>query len=364
MKKEEKDVLKEAVNEIHTQYGDGSLFTGMDNTKIVPCQAISTRCISLDIALGIGGMPRGRVVEIFGPESSGKTTLGATVVAQAQSEGDLAAYIDVENALDPVYLKNGIGVDLKRMYLSQPDSGEQAMDIVYRLVKTNKVGVIVVDSVAALVTQAEIDGEVGDHFIGAQARLMSQSLRKLSGIVAKTKTCLIFINQIREKIMGMPGVNPETTPGGRALKFYASVRVDIRRTGSIQTTTNASADKVGNETLIKIVKNKVAVPFKTANFVIMFGKGISSEMSVIDTGVKMGIIEKSGSWFSYKGNKLGQGRIEAANWFKTDEETKKVRQEIEKKIWELNAFMSSDKVIEEGVDIGQQDSPELAEAKV
>lgn len=333
-KKEDK-TLEVLLDGIYKQYGEGAIFVGLDSKKIVQCPAISTRCIALDLALGIGGVPRGRVIEIFGPEASGKTTLAATIAAQAQAEGDLVAYLDVEHALDPIYMRR-LGCDLKRMWISQPDYGEQALDICERLVKSNRLGVIVIDSVAALVPKAELDGEIGDSFIALQARLMSQALRKLTGIVAKTKTSLIFINQIREKVgvRMMPGQSNEVTPGGRALKFYASVRMDIRRTGSLSVggSKDKPGDKIGNEVRVKVIKNKVAPPFKEAQFVIVFGKGISSELSVLDVGTKFGIIEKTGNWLGYNGARLGQGRIDAMNFLISNPDLTK---EITNKTYEI-----------------------------
>jgi recombination protein RecA len=277
---------------------------------IVPVSVISTGSISLDAALGVGGLPRGRVIEIFGPESSGKTTIALQVIAEAQKKGGIAAFIDVEHALDPAYAKK-LGVDIDNLLVSQPDYGEQALEITNTLTGSGQIDVLVVDSVAALVPKAELEGEMGDSHMGVQARLMSQALRKLTGVVSRSRTCLIFINQIREKIGVMFG-NPETTTGGRALKFYSSVRLDIRRIAAIK-----DGDAVvGNRTKVKVVKNKVASPFREAEFDIIYGEGVSKEGDLIDLGVAQNLVEKSGSWFSYKGERIGQGRENARQFLK------------------------------------------------
>jgi recombination protein RecA len=302
-----------AFAQIEKQFGKGSIMRLGSKEAIVPIAVISTGAISFDAALGVGGVPRGRVVEIFGPESSGKTTIALQVIAEAQKTGGMAAFVDAEHALDPGYAKK-LGVD--NLLVSQPDYGEQALEIVEALVRSNAIDVLVVDSVAALVPKAELDGEMGDSHMGLQARLMSQALRKLTGTVAKSRTCLIFINQIREKIGVMFG-NPETTTGGRALKFYSSVRIDIRRIAAIK-----EGDVVtGSRTRVKIVKNKVAAPFRESEFDILYGEGISREGDLIDLAVAQNILEKSGSWFSYKGERIGQGRENARAFLKENKDT-------------------------------------------
>jgi len=308
--KERTKAVEMAVGQIEKQFGKGSIMRLGQKDGIQPIPVISTGAISLDWALGVGGLPRGRVIEIFGPESSGKTTLALQVIAQAQKLGGTAAFIDAEHALDAQYAQK-LGVDLENLLVSQPDNGEQALEITEVLIRSNGVDVVVVDSVAALVPRAEIEGEMGDAQMGLQARLMSQALRKLTGVVSKSKTSLIFINQLREKIGVMFG-NPETTTGGRALKFYSSVRVDIRRIGAIKDGDSV----VGGRTRAKVVKNKVAPPFREAEFDIMYGEGISREGDLIDQGAERNIIEKSGTWFSYGGERLGQGRENAKTFLK------------------------------------------------
>jgi recombination protein RecA len=294
--------LSLTLGQIEKQFGKGSILRLGAKEAIVPVSAISTGSISIDYALGVGGFPRGRICEIFGPESSGKTTIALQVVAEAQRQGGMAAFIDVEHALDPIYAKQ-LGVDTDNLLVSQPDFAEQALEITAALITSGSIDVLVVDSVAALVPKAELDGEMGDSHMGVQARLMSQAMRKLTGIVAKSNTCLIFINQIREKIGVMFG-NPETTTGGRALKFYSSVRADIRRIAAIKD----GEVVTGNRTKVKIVKNKVAPPFREAEFDIIYGEGVSKEGDLLDLGVTHNVVEKSGSWFSYKGERIGQGR--------------------------------------------------------
>jgi recombination protein RecA len=304
-----------AFAQIEKQFGKGSIMRLGSKEAIVPIAVISTGAISFDAALGVGGVPRGRVVEIFGPESSGKTTIALQVIAEAQKAGGMAAFVDAEHALDPGYAKK-LGVDVDNLLVSQPDYGEQALEITEALVRSNAIDVLVVDSVAALVPKAELDGEMGDSHMGLQARLMSQALRKLTGTVAKSRTCLIFINQIREKIGVMFG-NPETTTGGRALKFYSSVRIDIRRIAAIK-----EGDVVtGSRTRVKVVKNKVAAPFREAEFDILYGEGISREGDLLDLAVNSNILEKSGSWFSYKGERIGQGRENARAFLKENRDT-------------------------------------------
>jgi recombination protein RecA len=300
-----------AIASIEKQFGKGSIMR-LGEKKVVDVPAISTSCLSLDAAIGIGGVPRGRIVEIYGPESGGKTTLALHIVAQAQRAGGVAAYIDAEHAMDAGYAEK-LGVSVDDLFISQPDSGEQALEIAEALVRSNGIDVLVIDSVAALVPRAELDGEMGDSLPGLQARLMSQALRKLTAVVSRSNTCLIFINQIREKIGVMFG-NPETTTGGRALKFYSSVRLEIRRTSSIKDGDSV----VGNRTKVKVVKNKVAPPFKESEFDIMYGEGISREGDLLDLAVENRIVEKSGAWFSFKGERLGQGRENAKSLLKTD----------------------------------------------
>jgi recombination protein RecA len=303
-----------AFAQIEKQFGKGSIMRLGSKEAIVPISVIPTGAISFDAALGVGGVPRGRVVEIFGPESSGKTTIALQVIAQAQAAGGMAAFVDAEHALDPGYAKK-LGVDVDNLLVSQPDYGEQALEITEQLVRSGAIDVLVVDSVAALVPKAELDGEMGDSHMGLQARLMSQALRKLTGTVSKSRTCLIFINQIREKIGVMFG-NPETTTGGRALKFYASVRVDIRRIAAIK-----EGDVVtGSRTRVKIVKNKVAAPFRESEFDILYGEGISREGDLLDLAANNNIVEKSGSWYSYKGERIGQGRENARQFLKDNKD--------------------------------------------
>ncbi|MCX6632288.1 MAG: recombinase RecA [Candidatus Solibacter sp.] len=315
--KERSRALELALSQIEKQFGKGSILRLGSKDAIVPVSVISTGSISLDAALGVGGFPRGRINEIFGPESSGKTTIALQVIAEAQKAGGIAAFIDVEHALDPAYARK-LGVDVDNLLVSQPDYGEQALEITSHLIASGQIDVLVVDSVAALVPKSELDGEMGDSHMGLQARLMSQALRKLTGSVSKSNTCLIFINQIREKIGVMFG-NPETTTGGRALKFYASIRLDIRRIAAIK---DGDA-MVGNRTKVKVVKNKVASPFREAEFDIIYGEGVSKEGDLMDQGVGQNIIEKSGSWFSYKGERIGQGRENARQFLKDNQDIRR-----------------------------------------
>lgn len=301
---EKMKALSDTISLIEKQFGAGSIMRVDGDTRL-DVQAISTGCITLDIALGIGGVPRGRVVEIYGPESSGKTTLALHIIAEAQKKGGIAAFVDAEHALDPIYAGK-LGVDLKNLYVSQPDNGEQALDITEQLIKSGSLDVIVIDSVAALTPRAEIEGEMGDSHVGLQARLMSQALRKLTAFISKTNTCLIFINQLRDKVGVIYG-SPEVTSGGKALKFYASVRLDVRKSDAIKSGTEI----IGNRTKVKVIKNKLASPFKTAEFDIIYGLGISSDGCIFDLAVAGEIIEKTGSWFSYKQEKIGQGREKA-----------------------------------------------------
>jgi recombination protein RecA len=308
--------LSLTLSQIEKQFGKGSILRLGSKDTVVPVSSISTGSISVDYALGVGGFPRGRICEIFGPESSGKTTIALQVIAEAQKNGGMAAFIDVEHALDPTYARK-LGVDVDNLLVSQPDYAEQALEITSVLISSNSIDVLVVDSVAALVPKAELDGEMGDAFVGVQARLMSQAMRKLTGIVSKSNTCLIFINQIREKIGVMFG-SPETTSGGRALKFYSSVRADIRRIAAIK-----DGDTVtGNRTRVKIVKNKVAPPFREAEFDILYGEGISREGDLIDLAAAQNIVEKSGSWYSYKGERIGQGRENARQFLRDNADTR------------------------------------------
>jgi recombination protein RecA len=314
-----------ALLQIEKQFGKGSIMRLGNKEAIVPIAVIPTGSISFDAALGIGGFPRGRVVEVFGPESSGKTTIALQVIAEAHKAGGMAAFIDAEHALDPAYAKR-LGVDIDNLLVSQPDYGEQALEIAEALVRSNAIDVLVVDSVAALVPKAELEGEMGDSHMGLQARLMSQALRKLTGIVSKSRTCLVFINQIREKIGVMFG-NPETTTGGRALKFYASVRVDIRRIAAIKDGDNV----IGSRTRVKIVKNKTAAPFREAEFDIMYGEGISREGDLLDVAVVQNIVEKSGAWFSYKTERIGQGRENVKQFLRENKDiTARIEVEVRK----------------------------------
>ena len=325
-RKEDKlKALDAAISQIEKQYGKGSIMKLGDNSAHMNVETIPTGSLSLDIALGLGGLPKGRIIEIYGPESSGKTTVALHAVAEVQKRGGIAGFIDAEHALDPAYAKN-IGVNIDELYISQPDCGEQALEITETMVRSGAVDIVIVDSVAALVPKAEIDGDMGDSHVGLQARLMSQALRKLTAVISKSNCIVIFINQLREKVGVMFG-NPETTTGGRALKFYSSVRMDVRRIESLK----QAGEVVGNRTRVKIVKNKVAPPFKEAEFDIMFGKGISKEGDILDLAADCGIIVKSGAWYAYNGDKIGQGRENAKTYLR---ENPLVCEEVEAKVRE------------------------------
>ncbi|MBQ7373858.1 MAG: recombinase RecA [Clostridia bacterium] len=323
MLEEKQKALDIVLKEIEKQYGKGAIMKLGQDAADKSIEVIPTGCLTLDLALGVGGVPRGRIVEIYGPESSGKTTVALHVIAETQKAGGIAAFIDAEHALDPVYAAK-LGVDLENLYVSQPDTGEQALDITDSLVRSGAVDLIVIDSVAALTPRSEIEGDMGDSHMGSQARLMSQALRKLTAITNKAKTCVIFINQLREKVGIMFG-NPEVTPGGKALKFYSSIRIDVRKADNLKD----SSGMFGNRTKAKIVKNKLAPPFKTAEFDIIYGEGISQSGCLIDLGVEYGVLEKSGSWFSYNGEKIAQGRDKAKDYVESNPE---VKAELEKKI--------------------------------
>ena len=330
MNKDDKlKALDAALTQIEKAYGKGSVMKLGDSGANMNIETVPTGSLSLDIALGLGGLPKGRVVEIYGPESSGKTTVALHMVAEVQKRGGIAGFIDAEHALDPVYAKN-IGVDIDNLYISQPDNGEQALEITETMVRSGAVDIVIVDSVAALVPKAEIDGDMGDSHVGLQARLMSQALRKLTAIISKTNCIVIFINQLREKVGVMFG-NPETTTGGRALKFYSSVRLDVRRTESLK----QSGEVIGNHVRVKVVKNKIAPPFKEAEFDIMFGKGISREGDVLDLAADANIVEKSGSWYAYKGAKIGQGRETAKTYLA---QNPLICEEIENQVRELHGL--------------------------
>ena len=315
--------LEAAIGQLEKEFGKGTVMKLGDATEKMNVETVPTGSLSLDIALGLGGIPRGRIIEIYGPESSGKTTVALHMVAEVQKRGGIAGFVDAEHALDPVYAKN-IGVDIDNLYISQPDSGEQALEITETMVRSGAIDIIIVDSVAALTPQAEIDGEMGDSHVGLQARLMSQALRKLTATVSKTRCIVVFINQLREKIGVMFG-NPETTTGGRALKFYSSVRMDVRRTETLKT----GGEVTGNRTRVKVVKNKVAPPFKEAQFDIMFGRGIAKSGDVLDLAVGCDIVDKSGAWFAYNGNKIGQGRENAKIYLESNPD---ILYEIEQKV--------------------------------
>ena len=322
-KEEKLKALDAAIAKIEKDYGKGSVMKLGDSARNMNVEAIPTGCLSLDLALGVGGVPKGRIIEVYGPESSGKTTVALHMVAEVQKSGGIAGFIDAEHALDPVYARN-IGVNIDDLYISQPDNGEQALEITETMVRSGAVDIVIVDSVAALVPKAEIDGDMGDSHVGLQARLMSQALRKLTAVISKTNCIVIFINQLREKVGVMFG-NPETTTGGRALKFYSSVRLDVRRIETLK----QAGEFTGNRTRAKVVKNKVAPPFKEAEFDIMFGKGISREGDILDIAVDLGIINKSGAWFAYNGVKIGQGRENAKKYLIENEE---ICREVEEKV--------------------------------
>ena len=327
--------LDAAISQIERQYGKGAVMKLGDPAAQMNVETIPTGSLSLDLALGLGGIPKGRIVEIYGPESSGKTTVTLHMIAEVQKRGGIAGFIDAEHALDPVYAKN-IGVDIDNLYISQPDCGEQALEITETMVRSGAIDIVVVDSVAALVPKAEIDGDMGDSHVGLQARLMSQALRKLTAVISKSNCTVIFINQLREKVGVMFG-NPETTTGGRALKFYSSVRLDVRRTEALK----QSGEIVGNRTRVKVVKNKIAPPFKEAEFDIMFGEGISKVGDILDLAAENGIVNKSGAWYAYDSNKIGQGRENAKNYLK---ENPHVCEEIEQKV---RTLFGLDDVVEE-----------------
>lgn len=320
---DKKKALDAAIAKLEKDFGKGAVMKLGDSSAHVSVETVPTGCLSLDLALGLGGVPKGRVIEVFGPESSGKTTVALHMISEVQKRGGIAGFVDAEHALDPVYAKN-IGVDIDELYISQPDSGDQALEIAETMVRSGAMDIIVIDSVAALVPRQEIEGEMGDSHVGLQARLMSQALRKLTPVISKSNCVVIFINQLREKVGVMFG-SPETTTGGRALKFYASVRMDVRRTETLK----QSGEMVGNRTRIKIVKNKIAPPFKEAEFDIMFGKGISRSGDILDLAAGVDIVKKSGAWYAYEGEKIGQGRENAKNYLETNPE---VMEEIEQKV--------------------------------
>ena len=348
MAKEDKlKALDAAISQIEKQYGKGSIMKLGDNSAHMNVVTIPTGSLSLDIALGLGGLPKGRIIEIYGPESSGKTTVALHAVAEVQKRGGIAGFIDAEHALDPAYAKN-IGVNIDELYISQPDCGEQALEITETMVRSGAVDIVIVDSVAALVPKAEIDGDMGDSHVGLQARLMSQALRKLTSVISKSNCIVIFINQLREKVGVMFG-NPETTTGGRALKFYSSVRMDVRRIESLK----QAGEVVGNRTRVKIVKNKVAPPFREAEFDIMFGKGISREGDILDLAADCGIVVKSGAWYAYNGDKIGQGRENAKLFLK---EHTDICDEIEKKV-RIHYHLLPDEENQEAETAGAEETP-------
>lgn len=327
MDEQKTKALESVLGQIEKQYGKGSIMRLGDESADTNIEVIPTGCLTLDMALGVGGFPRGRIIEIYGPESSGKTTVALHAIAEAQKLGGITAFIDAEHALDPVYAKK-LGVNLDDLYVSQPDTGEQALEITDQLVRSGAIDLIVIDSVAALTPKAEIDGEMGDQHVGLQARLMSQALRKLTGITNKSKTCVIFINQLREKVGIMFG-NPETTPGGKALKFYSSVRLDVRKGDVLKD----SSGQIGNRTKVKVVKNKLSPPFKVAEFDLIYGKGISNEGCILDMGIETGVLEKSGAWISYNGEKIANGRDKAKEYLANNPEaTAEIKAKITEKL--------------------------------
>ena len=355
MNKDDKlKALDAAITQIEKSYGKGSIMKLGDSGTNMNIETVPTGSISLDIALGLGGVPKGRVIEIYGPESSGKTTVALHMVAEVQKRGGIAGFIDAEHALDPVYAKN-IGVDIDNLYISQPDNGEQALEITETMVRSGAVDIVIVDSVAALVPKAEIDGEMGDSHVGLQARLMSQALRKLTGIISKSNCCVIFINQLREKVGVMFG-NPETTTGGRALKFYSSVRMDVRRVESIK----QGGEVIGNHVRVKVVKNKIAPPFKEAEFDIMFGQGISREGDILDLAVKNEIVNKSGAWFAYNGIKIGQGRENAKTYLRTHPA---VCAEVETKVREKHGLPADETVAALAANAAEEEAQDAAFAE-
>ena len=355
MNKDDKlKALDAAITQIEKSYGKGSIMKLGDSGTNMNIETVPTGSISLDIALGLGGVPKGRVIEIYGPESSGKTTVALHMVAEVQKRGGIAGFIDAEHALDPVYAKN-IGVDIDNLYISQPDNGEQALEITETMVRSGAVDIVIVDSVAALVPKAEIDGEMGDSHVGLQARLMSQALRKLTGIISKSNCCVIFINQLREKVGVMFG-NPETTTGGRALKFYSSVRMDVRRVESIK----QGGEVIGNHVRVKVVKNKIAPPFKEAEFDIMFGQGISKEGDILDLAVKDDIVEKSGAWYAYGGAKIGQGRENAKSYLR---EHPAVCAEVETKVREKHGLPADETVVALAANAAEEEAQDAAFAE-
>ena len=352
MNKDDKlKALDAAITQIEKSYGKGSIMKLGDSGANMNIETVPTGSISLDIALGLGGVPKGRVIEVYGPESSGKTTVALHMVAEVQKRGGIAGFIDAEHALDPVYAKN-IGVDIDNLYISQPDNGEQALEITETMVRSGAVDIVIVDSVAALVPKAEIDGEMGDSHVGLQARLMSQALRKLTGIISKSNCCVIFINQLREKVGVMFG-NPETTTGGRALKFYSSVRMDVRRVESIK----QGGEVIGNHVRVKVVKNKIAPPFKEAEFDIMFGQGISKEGDILDLAVKDDIVEKSGAWYAYGGVKIGQGRENAKSYLR---EHPAVCAEVETKVREKHGLPADETVAALAAGAAEEEAQDVA----